>query len=177
MVRTYIVYTSGALAGDVTVAGELSAEIYAATTGTDTDWVAVLTDVDPLGNSTRLSHYIVRARYRHGFDAALPVTPGSVERYRIFLPNLAHVFRAGHRIRFTLTSSSKNVRSPIPTRVPTPSRTRRSSPSARPCTTRTPVPAACCSRCRLAADGRGRPKADEAEGHPLPNQGLRSAAS
>ncbi len=56
-----LVYTSEALAGDVTVAGELSAEIYAATTGTDTDWVAVPTDVDPLGHSTRLSHYIVRA--------------------------------------------------------------------------------------------------------------------
>ncbi len=42
------------------------------------------------------------------------MTPGSVERYRIFLPNLAHGFRAGHRLRFTLTSSSKNVAFPNP---------------------------------------------------------------
>lgn len=107
-----LAYTSGALERPVTVAGELSCELYAASTGVDTDWVVTLSDVDPQGNSIKLSNYIVRARYRHGLEAPQLLVPGQVERYDIFMQNIAHTFMAGHRIRFTVTSSSKFIAFP-----------------------------------------------------------------
>ncbi|MBP1964823.1 putative acyl esterase [Paenibacillus aceris] len=69
-----LVYTSDVLESDLTVAGELSCELFAASTGVDTDWVVTLSDVDDLGNSIKLSNYIVRAKYRNGLDSPeLPI--------------------------------------------------------------------------------------------------------
>lgn len=107
-----LVYTSEALVEDMAIAGELSAEIYAASSGMDTDWVVTLSDVDEEGNSIFLSNYIVRAKYRYGYDAPELLTPGKVEKYSIFMQNIAHTFRKGHRIRFSITSSSKFVAFP-----------------------------------------------------------------
>ncbi|OME70062.1 hypothetical protein BSK65_14255 [Paenibacillus odorifer] len=107
-----LVYTSEVLTEELTIAGELSAVIYAASTGKDTDWVVTLSDVNEHGDSIRLSNYIVRAKYRHGFDAPELLTPGQVEAYDIFMPNIAHRFAVAHRIRFSITSSSKFVAFP-----------------------------------------------------------------
>ncbi|CAM4196863.1 CocE/NonD family hydrolase [Paenibacillus typhae] len=107
-----VVYTSEPLADRLTVAGELSCVLYAASTGLDTDWVVTLSDVHENGDSIRLSNYIVRAKYRHGLDKPQLLVPGQVEKYDIFLQNIAHTFAAGHRIRFTVTSSSKFVAFP-----------------------------------------------------------------
>lgn len=107
-----VVYTSEPLADRLTVAGELSCVLYAASTGLDTDWVVTLSDVHENGDSIRLSNYIVRAKYRHGLDNPQLLVPGQVEKYDIFLQNIAHTFAAGHRIRFTVTSSSKLVAFP-----------------------------------------------------------------
>ncbi|MNV89544.1 Cocaine esterase [compost metagenome] len=71
-----------------------------------------LSDVDPQGNSIKLSNYIVRAKYRHGLDAPELLTPGQVEKYDIFMQNIAHTFAQGHRLRFTVTSSSKMIAFP-----------------------------------------------------------------
>jgi putative CocE/NonD family hydrolase len=107
-----LVYTSEVLAEAVTVAGELSCELYASSSGVDTDWVVTLSDVDPNGNSIKLSNYIVRAKYRGGLDAPELLTPGKVEKYAIFMQNIAHTFPVGHRLRFTVTSSSKMIAFP-----------------------------------------------------------------
>ncbi|RLQ92395.1 CocE/NonD family hydrolase [Falsibacillus albus] len=107
-----LVYTSEALKENVTVAGELSAVIYASSTGQDTDWVVTLSDVDELGHSRKLSNYIFRAKYRNGYDQPELLTPGKVEKYDIFLQNIAHTFKEGHQIRFSITSSSKFVAFP-----------------------------------------------------------------
>lgn len=107
-----LVYTSDILTEELTVAGELSAVIYAASTGKDTDWVVTLSDVNEQGDSIRLSNYIVRAKYRHGLEVPELLIPGQVEKYDIFMPNIAHRFAVGHRIRFSVTSSSKFVAFP-----------------------------------------------------------------
>lgn len=107
-----LVYTSDVLKEDLAIAGELSAEIYAASTGFDTDWVVNLSDVDEKGNSILLSNYIMRAKYRNGYDVPQLLTPGEVEKYLIFMQNIAHTFPKGHRIRFSITSSSKFVAFP-----------------------------------------------------------------
>jgi predicted acyl esterase len=71
-----------------------------------------LSDVNGQGDSIRLSNYIVRAKYRHGLEQPQLLVPGQVERYDIFMQNIAHTFAAGHRVRFTVTSSSKYVAFP-----------------------------------------------------------------
>lgn len=109
-----LVYTSEPLTEPLAIAGELSARIYASSTGQDTDWAVWVSDVHPNGDSIRLSQYILRALYRNGLDAPAPLTPGSIERYDIFLPNVAHVFEAGHRVRVSIGSSSKMVSFPNP---------------------------------------------------------------
>ncbi|MGN7765330.1 CocE/NonD family hydrolase [Paenibacillus sp. 22594] len=107
-----VVYTSEPLLKKLTIAGELSAVIYAASTGLDTDWVVTLSDVNKEGDSVRLSNYIVRAKYRHGLENPQLLVPGQVEKYDIFMQNIAYTFVPGHRIRFTVTSSSKFVAFP-----------------------------------------------------------------
>ncbi|SET69726.1 CocE/NonD family hydrolase [Paenibacillus sp. NFR01] len=107
-----LVYTSEPLEEKLTVAGELSAVLYAASSAVDTDWAVTLSDVHPGGDSIRLSNYIVRAKYRKGYDQPELLVPGQVERYDIFMQNIAHCFAEGHRIRFTVTSSSKMVSFP-----------------------------------------------------------------
>ncbi len=109
-----LVYSSEMLREDLVIAGELSAEIFASSTGLDTDWVVTLSDVDEQGNSIFLSDYIMRAKYRNGFEAPELLTPGKVEKYHIFMQNIAHTFKKGHRIRFSITSSSKYVAFPNP---------------------------------------------------------------
>ncbi|GLX70364.1 CocE/NonD family hydrolase [Paenibacillus glycanilyticus] len=105
-------YTSEKLEQPVTIAGELSAVLYAASSAVDTDWVVALSDVDEADNSILLSSYIVRAKYRRGYDKPELLTPGQVEPFDIFMPNIAHQFPAGHQIRFSVTSSSKFVAFP-----------------------------------------------------------------
>lgn len=107
-----LVYSGRPLTHPLTVAGELSVVLYASSSAVDTDWAVTLSDVDGVGNSIRLSNYIVRAEYRHGYDKPELLTPGQVERYDIFLPNLAHTFDVGHTIRVSITSSSKHVAFP-----------------------------------------------------------------
>lgn len=107
-----LIYTSDVLKADLAIAGELSAEVFAASTGYDTDWVVMLSDVDDVGNSILLSNYIVRAKYRNGYDAPDLLLPDKIEQYHIFMQNIAHTFKKGHRIRFSITSSSKYVAFP-----------------------------------------------------------------
>lgn len=107
-----LVYTSAPLQNRLMLAGELSCILWAASSAVDTDWAVTLSDVDAHGNSLRLSNYIVRAQYRHGWDARELLIPGRVEKYEIFLPNLGYTFEPGHAIRVSVTSSSKNVSFP-----------------------------------------------------------------
>lgn len=101
-----LVYTSEPLSEPLEVTGPLSVVLFAATSAPDTDFVAKLTDVDPEGVSRILAEGILRARYRDGLERPRPVEPGQVESYRIDLVATANVFRAGHRIRVAITSSS-----------------------------------------------------------------------
>lgn len=104
-----LVYTSEPLKEDLTVVGDIYAEIYAASSAKDTDWVVRLTDVDESGNSIRLSDEILRARYRNSFEKPELLKPGKIEKYTIRMPKIANVFKKGHRIRVQITSGAKNL--------------------------------------------------------------------
>jgi putative CocE/NonD family hydrolase len=101
-----LVYTSAALTEPLEVTGPLTLVLHAATTATDTDFVAKLSDVWPDGRSLILAEGILRARFRNGFDRELLIEPGRVYEYRIDLVATSNLFRPGHRIRLLVTSSS-----------------------------------------------------------------------
>ena len=46
-----------------------------------------------------------RAKFRESFTEPRPMTPGEPTRLRFSMPDIAHVFRAGHRIAVQVQSS------------------------------------------------------------------------
>ena len=104
----------------VHIMGAPEVDLFAATTGSDGDWVVKLIDVYPndipesaaQGGKPSMAGYelpigieIFRGRYRQSFAAPAPITPGKVERYHWALPNVDHVFLPGHRIMVQVQSS------------------------------------------------------------------------
>jgi putative CocE/NonD family hydrolase len=101
-----LVFTTPVLESDVEVTGPIHAKIYAASSAVDTDFTAMLTDVDPSGYSRYLADGIVRARYRNSTAKAEPIEPGKIYEYDIDLWATSNVFKAGHRIRLAISSSN-----------------------------------------------------------------------
>jgi predicted acyl esterase len=98
----------------VRIAGAPMVNLFAATSGTDADWVVKLIDVypDEVPSQPAMGGYqlgvamdIFRGRYRDSFEHPAMITPGKVERYRFALPNANHVFLPGHRIAVQVQSS------------------------------------------------------------------------
>jgi len=98
----------------VHIAGAPEVDLFAATSGTDSDWVVKLIDVYPAELSAKpaLAGYqlpigieIYRGRYVHGRATPAALTPGKVENYKFGLPNVNHVFEPGHRIMVQIQSS------------------------------------------------------------------------
>jgi len=102
------------LDADVTVAGEIVANLFASTTGTDSDWVVKLVDVYPedlpsnwklAGWELMVSNEVFRGRYLEGFDRPRPLVPGKVVPVRFSLHTQDYCFRKGHRIMVQVQSS------------------------------------------------------------------------
>jgi putative CocE/NonD family hydrolase len=101
-----LVYSTPTLERDVEVTGFITAEIYASTSAADTDFTAMIVDVDPSGYARYLGDGIIRARYRNSTAKAEPIEPGKVYKYKIDLWATSNVFKAGHRIRVYIASSN-----------------------------------------------------------------------
>lgn len=102
------------LTNDLTLAGQVTAKLFASTTGSDSDWVVKLIDVYPQKNPSdwRLSGYelmisdeIFRGRYHNSFEKPEPLKPGEVTPFTIDLHTADHVFKRGHRIMVQVQSS------------------------------------------------------------------------
>jgi len=100
-----LVYSTPPLKQDVEVTGPIVVKLYAASSAPDTDFVARLVDVHPDGYAQNLTDGIIRARYRNGDKPEL-LEPGHVYEYTIDCWATGNLFRAGHRIRLDITSSS-----------------------------------------------------------------------
>ena len=101
-----LVFSTPPLTEDTEVTGYISLELYASTSAVDTDFTALLVDVDESGYARLLTDGIVRARYRESTKNAAEVVPGKVYKYTIDLWATANVFKARHRIRLYVSSSN-----------------------------------------------------------------------
>ncbi|HXB62261.1 MAG TPA: CocE/NonD family hydrolase, partial [Acidobacteriaceae bacterium] len=97
---------------DLTVTGDVKADLYASTTGSDADWVVKLIDVYPGdagegmgGYQLMVAEEIFRGRYRESFTQPHAIVPGAVNEYAWSLHGVDHVFLKGHRLMVTVQSS------------------------------------------------------------------------
>jgi len=109
-----LTYQTPVLTTPVRISGAPVADLHAATTGADADWVVKLIDVYPDevpsqpemgGYQLGISMDIFRGRYRQSFEAPSAIPSGVPERYRFVLPTANHVFLTGHRIMVQIQSS------------------------------------------------------------------------
>ncbi|HTX24900.1 MAG TPA: CocE/NonD family hydrolase [Steroidobacteraceae bacterium] len=109
-----LTYSSAPLEAPLAVSGEPVANLVAATSGTDVDWVVKLIDVypDEVPGQAELGGYqlpvamdIFRGRYREDLATAKPVKPNVPLTYRFALPTTDHVFLPGHRIMVQVQSA------------------------------------------------------------------------
>jgi len=109
-----LTYASAVLTAPVRIGGAPIADLFAATTGTDADWVVKLIDVYPDevpsqpemgGYELAVSMDIFRGRYRESFERPSAIPAGKPQRYRFVLPTTNHVFLPGHRIMVQIQSS------------------------------------------------------------------------
>jgi putative CocE/NonD family hydrolase len=107
-------WTSEPLKDDVVVSGKIVANLFASTTGTDSDWIVKLIDVYPEkyaadpsmgGFQLMIAGDVLRGRYRNSFEKPEPIVPDSVTRYEIGFPANDHVFLKGHRIMVQVQST------------------------------------------------------------------------
>jgi uncharacterized protein len=104
-------FETPALTSDITVTGDVKADLFAATTGSDTDWIVKLIDVYPDGSTVdagyqlMVAEEILRGRYRNSFTTPEPVKPGEVVEYKWNLHGIDHTFLKGHRMMVEVQSS------------------------------------------------------------------------
>jgi hypothetical protein len=98
---------------DLIVTGEVLADIYASTTGTDNDMVVKLLDQYPdndpdtamRGYQLMIDEEIFRGRYLDGYDKPRAIRAGAVREYKFSLHDVDHVFKAGHTIMVEIQST------------------------------------------------------------------------
>jgi putative CocE/NonD family hydrolase len=123
-----LTYTSAPLDHDLTVTGELSAELYASTSGTDADFVVKLIDVYPEnaqpnawhadagpepgqyarslnGYQLPIAMEVRRGRYLQSFEVPHALAPNTPVRWPVPLREHDHVFLMGHRIMVQVQST------------------------------------------------------------------------
>ncbi|HUO92385.1 MAG TPA: CocE/NonD family hydrolase [Rhizomicrobium sp.] len=109
-----LMYETAPLKAAVKIEGAPIADIVAATTGTDGDFVVRLIDVYPPqypsqaelgGYELPIASDIFRGRYRESFAHPSAIPANTPQHYRFALPNQNYVFLPGHRIMVQIQSS------------------------------------------------------------------------
>ena len=111
--RDVAVWKLPVLTKDLTLTGEVVADIFAATTGTDTDLVVKLIDQYPDDDGdAKMRDYqlmtnmeIFRGRYLNSFEKPAPIEAGAVREYKFSLHDVDHVFKAGHTVMVEIQST------------------------------------------------------------------------
>ncbi|HET6304628.1 MAG TPA: CocE/NonD family hydrolase [Myxococcota bacterium] len=99
-------YTGDPLAAPLDVVGPVRVVLHAASSAPDTDFTAKLVDVEPGGRAGFVCEGIVRARWRAGGAEPVWLAPDAPDELCIDLGPAFHRFRAGHRLRLDVSSSS-----------------------------------------------------------------------
>jgi uncharacterized protein len=107
------IWTLPVLKRDLTLTGEVGADIYASISGTDDDMVVKLIDQYPdddpdpkmRGYQLLTNAEIFRGRYLDSFATPAPIKAGAVREYKFSLHDVDHVFKAGHTVMVEIQST------------------------------------------------------------------------
>jgi putative CocE/NonD family hydrolase len=112
------VYQTPPLDQDMTVLGPIHVTLHVSTSGTDADFVVKVIDVYPgdfeqpgagtvpMGGYQQLVRgEPFRGKFRRGFEQPMPFAPGEPDVIEFELGDVAHTFRAGHRVMVQVQSS------------------------------------------------------------------------
>ena len=115
-----ISYQTDVLEEDLTIAGEIEAEIWFSTTESDADLIVKVIDVFPGrlpdsennealagqgGRQQLVRAQVMRCRFRNSFEAPEALTPDRPEKIQIALPDTFYTFQKGHRVMVQIQSS------------------------------------------------------------------------
>ena len=115
-----LTYQTDVLDNDITIAGNIWANLKVSTTGTDADWIVKVIDVYPdstkntsfTGQNVDLSHYeqmvrgeAMRGKYRNSFSKPEPFVPSKITPVNFELQDVLHTFKKGHRIMVQVQST------------------------------------------------------------------------
>jgi len=109
-----LVWQTAPLEDSFTIAGNVRAQVFGSTTGSDVDWVVKLIDVFPdsiegpvqmRGYQLMVAGDIMRGRYWKGFEHPAPVPKNTTEEFQIDLHQLAYTFQKGHRVMVQIQST------------------------------------------------------------------------
>ena len=115
-----LTYQTDVLDKDITIAGNIWANLKVSITGTDADWIVKVIDVYPdsaknnqfTAKDVYMSDYEqmvrgeeMRGKYRNGFDNPEPFTPGKITPVNFELQDILHTFKKGHRIMVQVQST------------------------------------------------------------------------
>ena len=98
---------------DLIVTGEVFADLFASTTGSDGDFVVKLIDEYPADDADKtMQGYelmtnaeIFRGRYVDSFEKPVALRPNSVREFKFSLHDVDHVFKAGHTVLVEVQST------------------------------------------------------------------------
>ena len=115
-----LVYETTELSEDITLAGNISADLRVSITGTDADFIVKLIDVLPenepnfknaprgfqmAGYQRLVRAEVIRGKFRNSFEKPEAFVPGKISQVKFSLNDVAHTFKKGHRIMVQVQSS------------------------------------------------------------------------
>lgn len=104
-----LTFSTPVLEQPLTVTGDLTAHLYISCNCPDTDLMVRLTDVDENGKSVKLADGVISVKYRNSFAEPELMEEGKIYPAAIRTTKISNTFLPGHRMRFTITSSAKNL--------------------------------------------------------------------
>jgi predicted acyl esterase len=116
-----LVFETDVLEEDLTLAGDITARLRVATTGTDADWIVKVIDVHPseieenneeMQDHLKLSNYhlmvrseVMRGRFRNSFSDPEPFVPNKKTPVNVKLQDVYHTFKKGHKLQVQVQST------------------------------------------------------------------------
>lgn len=110
-----LVYRSEVLEEDLTFAGPIMANLFVATSGTDSDWVVKIIDVNPDkieidgeergAQQTLVRWEVLRGRFRESYENPKPFVANEVTPISLELQDVLHTFKRGHQIMIHIQST------------------------------------------------------------------------
>ncbi len=115
-----LVFETPVLENDLTLIGEIKANLEVATTGTDADWIVKVIDVFPedaeeqegMQSHLKMSNYflmvrseVMRGKFRNSFTYPEAFIPNKKTAVNFVLQDINHTFKKGHRLQIQVQST------------------------------------------------------------------------